>query len=63
VTLDKDFGELAIVRGVVHSGVIRIVGISARRQGDVCLRVLERYGAELAKGALVTVDLNRVRIR
>ena len=63
VTLDKDFGEMAVVREVAHSGIVRIVGISARRQGDVCLRVLERYGAELAKGALVTVDAHRVRIR
>ena len=32
VTLDKDFGELAIVRKVAHSGIIRLVNISARNQ-------------------------------
>ena len=63
VTLDKDFGELAVVRGLPHSGIIRIVGISARHQGDFCLRVLKRYESDLARGALVTVDLSRVRIR
>jgi len=28
ITLDKDFGELAIVRGLPHSGIIRLVDIS-----------------------------------
>ena len=31
VTLDKDFGELAIVRSLPHSGIIRLVDIPARR--------------------------------
>lgn len=32
VTLDKNFGELAIVRGKVHCGIVRLVNISARQQ-------------------------------
>jgi predicted nuclease of predicted toxin-antitoxin system len=36
VTLDKDFGELAIVYDKPHCGIIRLVGHSARRQGPVC---------------------------
>jgi predicted nuclease of predicted toxin-antitoxin system len=63
VTLDKDFGELAIVRGVPHSGIARLVGASAREQGPMCVRILERHGAELAAGAIVTVEPGRVRIR
>jgi predicted nuclease of predicted toxin-antitoxin system len=63
VTLDKDFGELAIVRGAVHCGIVRLVDISARRQAEVCLRVIEQYGAELAAGAIVTVEPGRVRVR
>lgn len=63
VTLDKDFGELAIVRGQPHSGIIRLVNISALRQAPVCLWTLERYSSELLCGALVTVDTHRVRIR
>jgi predicted nuclease of predicted toxin-antitoxin system len=27
VTLDKDFGELAIMKGAPHAGIIRLVGI------------------------------------
>ena len=33
VTLDKDFGELAIVYGRPHRGIIRLVDLSARQQG------------------------------
>lgn len=33
VTLDKDFGELAVVRGRPHRGIIRLVGFAAREQG------------------------------
>jgi len=63
ITLDKDFGELAIVRGHPHAGIIRLVGHRAREQGPVCVAALARYGAELADGALVTVEPTRVRIR
>lgn len=63
ITLDKDFGELAIVRGNPHCGIVRLVNLSTRQQATVCLQVLELYGQELQTGAIVTAELNRVRIR
>ena len=63
VTLDKDFGELAIVRQQSHSGIIRLVNLRARQQALVCLRVLELHGTELQMGAIVTADPGRLRIR
>ena len=36
ITLDKDFGELAIVRELPHSGIMRLVNIPARKQAAVC---------------------------
>lgn len=63
VTLDKDFGELAVAQGMVHSGIIRLVGFRAREQARVLNAVLMKYGAELVEGALVTVEPGRVRIR
>ena len=63
VTLDKDFGELAIVRRLPHRGILRLVGFSGREQGNVCLRVLAAYGDDLESAAIVTVDRRRVRIR
>lgn len=63
VTLDKDFGELAIVRGLKHTGIVRLAGFPAREQGPVCARILETYSRDLQLGAIVTVDPGRVRIR
>jgi predicted nuclease of predicted toxin-antitoxin system len=63
VTLDKDFGELAIVQGLAHAGIVRLADLSAREQGPVCVRVLAQHGVELATGAIVTVSPGRVRIR
>jgi len=63
VTLDKDFGELAVAFGRPHSGLVRLVGMSAREQGPICVDILNRYGEELAAGAIVTVEPGRIRIR
>jgi predicted nuclease of predicted toxin-antitoxin system len=63
VTLDKDFGELAVVRRVRHAGMVRLAGIRAQQQGLVVEQIISRYRAELEKGALVTVQAGRVRIR
>lgn len=63
VTLDKDFGELAIIRGHQHSGIVRLVGISAKRQGAICKTIIEQYGEQVAAGAIVTVEPGRVRVR
>ena len=63
VTLDKDFGELAIVREIPHAGIIRLVGFPARQQATVCLKVLAVHGKELQVGAIVTAEPGRLRIR
>ena len=63
VTLDKDFGELAVVHNKPHCGIIRLVNLGAMEQGAVCMRVLGRYGEDLLKGAIVTAEWGRFRIR
>ena len=63
VTLDKDFGELAVVHMRPHSGILRIVGFPARQHASMCLRALNMHGTELAAGAIVTVEPGRLRIR
>jgi len=63
ITLDKDFGELAIVQRFLHCGIVRLVGLSSREQGPACVSVLERYRVELAAGAIITVERGRVRVR
>jgi predicted nuclease of predicted toxin-antitoxin system len=63
ITLDKDFGELAIVRGMPLSGILRLVGVSAIQQAAVCLNVIAQHGMELEKGAIITVEPGRLRVR
>ncbi len=63
VTIDKDFGELAVHRGMRHTGIIRRVDISAVLQGPAACEALAKYAAELSAGAIVTVTPGRVRIR
>jgi predicted nuclease of predicted toxin-antitoxin system len=63
ITLDKDFGELAIVDGHPHRGIVRLVDIPGRQQGTYCVRLLATYGDELLLGAILTAIASRVRIR
>ena len=63
VTLDKDFGELAVLHQRPHAGIIRLVNWPARQQAQICLYVLDHYGEELKRGALVTAEVGRIRIR
>ncbi len=63
VTLDKDFGEFAIVRGLPHAGIVRLVGFSAKRQAAACLTAIERHSAELNASAIITVEPGRIRVR
>ncbi len=63
VTLDKDFGQLAVALDRPHSGIIRLVGIPALEQAPTCVIILERYREDLTAGAIVTVEPGRVRVR
>lgn len=63
ITLDKDFGELAIVKDSAHCGIVRIINVSLKQQAAVCLRVLELHGEELRAGAIATAEPGWVRVR
>jgi predicted nuclease of predicted toxin-antitoxin system len=63
VTLDKDFGELAVAHGRPHSGIVRLVGIAAVQQGPSCAAALAGHEEELRRGALLTVEPGRLRVR
>jgi predicted nuclease of predicted toxin-antitoxin system len=57
------FGGKPIIRDRPHSGIMRLLDIAARRQAKYCLSVLTKYGADLARGAIVTIDTRRTRVR
>lgn len=63
ITLDKDFGELAVFRGIPHCGIIRLVGFSGVEQGSISAQIVEKYRAELSQNAILTVEPTRVRVR
>lgn len=63
VTLDKDFGTLAVHHAHRHSGILRLVNLSTREQMLVCPQILDRYATELSGRAIVTAERDRVRIR
>jgi predicted nuclease of predicted toxin-antitoxin system len=63
ITLDKDFGTLALLHGKPHAGIVRLVNLATQQQAVVCLRVLSRHESALKSGAIITAELDRVRIR
>lgn len=63
VTLDKDFGEIAIVKGRPHSGIVRLAGLALNIQLHALLRIAANFEGVLARGGIVTVEPGRVRVR
>ena len=63
VTLDKDFGELAVAFGRAQAGIVRLVDARHTEQAALCVELLKLHGDELARGAIVTAEPGRVRIR
>lgn len=63
ITLDKDFGSLAVRDGEPHAGIIRLVNLSLRNQPAVCERILSKHGEILLAGAIITADQTQLRIR
>lgn len=63
ITLDKDFGELVVVHGRPHSGIVRLINWSTQQQANTCLFILGRYAIELESGAIVTAEPGQIRVR
>jgi predicted nuclease of predicted toxin-antitoxin system len=63
VTLDKDFGELAILKGMPHDGIIRLSGFRVSQVADVIDHLLRSYHTELIEEAIVTANPLQIRIR
>ena len=62
-TLDKYFGELAILKGMPHSGIIRLTGFRVGMMSAAIHHIVTNYHAELTAGAIITADPDRIRIR
>jgi len=63
ITLDKDFGTLAVVARKAHSGIVRMRQTRTKDLVTVCLRALAFFSEELAAGAFVVATPKRIRAR
>lgn len=63
VTLDKDFGNLAILQGQPHCGIIRLVGFRVQAMGPTIRLLLEKYQTQLYQAAIIVATPQQVRIR
>jgi predicted nuclease of predicted toxin-antitoxin system len=57
VTLDKDFGELTIVHGAPHSGIIRLVNLSSYPFPEYRRNILKRFNVDPLGSDSYTQDL------
>ncbi|MCB1089297.1 MAG: DUF5615 family PIN-like protein [Verrucomicrobiae bacterium] len=64
ITEDKDFGELAFRRRLIHRGVllVRLVGLPAMTKASVILEAIAAHESELT-GAFAVVSPGQLRIR
>jgi predicted nuclease of predicted toxin-antitoxin system len=63
ITVDKDFGTLAVALGEPHRGMVRLPDVPVEVRKRLMEQVLSSHEGDLAKGAIVTVSLHRIRVR
>lgn len=63
ITLDKDFGKLAVLLGKSHFGIVRLVDIHPMEQASAFLEAVQTYGEELITRSIVTISKDRCRLR
>lgn len=62
VTLDTDFGELAIVRKLPHAGILRIDEQDYAFFLGILKTALARSGRELEAGAIAVATRDQIRV-
>jgi predicted nuclease of predicted toxin-antitoxin system len=63
ITGDKDFGEWIFLRGKAQPPLVRLAAMSPINQKDVVEIILKKYMELLNKGALITANKKKIRIR
>jgi predicted nuclease of predicted toxin-antitoxin system len=62
-TADKDFGELAVLRGKKHYGMVRLPDAPFELRKRLLEQLLEKHSGELHHGKIITIFSNRIRVR
>jgi predicted nuclease of predicted toxin-antitoxin system len=63
ITIDKDFGTLAVALGQPHRGMVRLPDVSATERQRLMEQVLTRHETDLEAGAIITVSRSHIRVR
>jgi len=63
ITLDKDFGQLAVATGTARASIVRLPDIPFEERKRVLAAVLARYKEDLEKGSIITATEKRIRVR
>lgn len=63
ITLDKDFGALAIRDGRPRCGILRLAGFTSVEEAEACASALRQFKTEHERGALVVFEPDRSRVR
>ena len=63
ITVDKDFGELSILKGKPHCGIIRLPDVPYLERRYLVSKVIERHFDDLEQGRIITVSRTRIRVR
>ena len=62
-TIDKDFGELIHLGRTDPCSIIRLIGFRAAAQGPALASLVGKFADQLVRGALITAEPWRVRVR
>ena len=62
VTIDMDFGELVLLHGAPHAGLVRLRDVPVAQRIALMRNVLERCAEALAGRAIVTASTGRIRV-
>jgi len=62
VTIDTDFGHLVYRDDEAHCGIVRLPDVRVNGRIELMRTVIERYGPQLEKGAMVTVRGEKIRV-
>jgi len=63
VTVDKDFGTLAVALGQPHGGIVRLPDVPVTERQRLMEQVLLRHEPDLGDCALITVSRSHIRVR
>lgn len=63
ITLDKDFGQLAISTGNLRAAIVRLPDVSLIERKKILENLISRHKSDLESLCIITISKGRMRIR